>query len=141
MTATIETARTAINAASIVDVPPARRFDIPKLQPRRFTDEHPMAMFAMIVVTAFISMTMLTSQGPAQAAISPSAINADKDVATTDKADRLPGIPADKACEGQAWGAESLACLAVITRESTGEARKIRLVAADQINSITPNVF
>ena len=37
----------------------------------------------------------------------------------------------DIACRGQAWGAESEACLAVIAKEAgKGEARKIRLIAA-----------
>ncbi|MBX3579640.1 MAG: hypothetical protein KF723_20750 [Rhizobiaceae bacterium] len=137
MTAQIET-------SSIVNDPfgqPARRYDIPRLEPRRFTDEHPMAMFAVIVAAAFISMVMLPSQGPAQAAIAPAAADLPADAATGGKADRLLDIPADEACSGQAWGAETLDCLTVITREGTGEQRKIRLVVADQINSTTPNVF
>ncbi len=144
MTARIATLRIATATTGSVADPlaqPVRRYDIPKLRPRRFTDEHPMAMFAMIVITAFIAMVMLPAQGPAQAAISPEMVQASGEAGTADKADKPLDIPVDEACRGQAWGAESLACLTVIARESTGAARRIRLVAADHINSSTPNVF
>ena len=48
----------------------------------------------------------------------------------------------DIACRGQAWGAESAECLATIAKESgRSEARKIRLIAAAEAQTTTPNVF
>lgn len=118
-----------------------RRYDIPGLQLRRRSDEHPMAMFGVIVATAFISMFMMPSQNPAQAASGTASIRIEG-ATTTDRTSRLPETETDRACKGQAWGAESLECLAVIARESgIDDGRRIRLVAAGDIDSTTPNVF
>jgi hypothetical protein len=118
-----------------------RRYDIPKLELRRRSDEHPMAMFGFIVAAAFVSMGLLSVQAPAEAAVTAPMIELTGEPMTTEKSARLPLSEKDRACQGQAWGAESVDCLLMIAKESKGEARKIRLVFADDINSSTPNVF
>jgi len=127
------------NISAIQLQPSDRRFDIPRLELRRRSDEHPMAMFGVIVATAFISMFLLPSQSPANAAINPVAMERSGEPLTTDKAARLPLSEKDAACQGQAWGAETTECLMLIAKDA-GKPRTIRLVAADQVNE-TPNVF
>jgi len=117
-----------------------RRYDIPKLELRRRSDEHPMMMFGVIVATAFISMFLLAGPRPAQAAVNPVAMERSGEPASTRKTSRLPVSETDRVCQGQAWGAESLECLLMIAKEA-GEPRTIRLVAADRVNSQTPNIF
>jgi hypothetical protein len=135
--ATAMTAKTE----NLSEVSGVRRYDIPKLELRRRSDEHPMAMFGLIVAAAFLSMGLLSVQAPAEAAVSAPTIELSGEPLTTGKSARLPLSEKQRACQGQAWGAESMDCLLMIARESKGESRKIRLVLADHINSSTPNVF
>jgi hypothetical protein len=120
---------------------PAHRYDIPKLQLRRRSDEHPMAMFGAIVSVAFISMALLPNEAPAYAPATASMIAGHADEQSTDMMARLPTSQKEEACKGQVWGGESEECLIVISREAGKDGRRIRMVMADQIDTSTPNVF
>lgn len=106
---------------------------------RQHTDNHPMVMFFMIVVMAFAAAALLS---PSRASIvSPGAENPQSSRASGE-APILAVPETDIACRGQAWGAESAACLAVIARESgQGEAPRIRVIAFASPDSTSPNVF
>lgn len=120
---------------------PVRGFGIPEIALRRRSHEHPMAMFAVIVTAAFVSMAAFSAQGSAVAAV-PGAPARIADVGrTTAKTDRLPASEAERACRGQAWGSESLDCLVMIARESGRADNQIRLIAAAEPNRAAPNIF
>lgn len=119
------------------------------LRLRERTDEHPMAMFAMIVAAAFISFALLPStqsafaSAPAQTLTLADVLRAgdDEGVRTTAKTVRLPAASETaRVCEGQAWGDESLECLLVIAREG-GKEGSIRMIADAEPVRTTPNVF
>jgi hypothetical protein len=125
---------------------------LPQLRLRERTDEHPMAMFAAIVSAAFISFALLPSTQSAFASTPANTMTLadvlrsnDKDsadiVRTTAKTGRLPAATETaRACEGQAWGDESLECLLVIAREG-GKEGSIRMIAEAEPVRTTPNVF
>lgn len=124
-------------------------FGITRTQIRERTDEHPMAMFAVIVSAAFITFAVLPSTQSAFASTSkPTFIvtdvlrtSDDDGVRTTAKTDRLPAATETaQACEGQAWGDESLDCLLVIAREG-GKDGALRMIADATPVRTTPNVF
>lgn len=98
--------------------PRERHRGFPKISLRQRSADHPMIMFFMVVVTTFTAMAIVPSSGPAftsfgaSAAVSPSG-----NVRPTD---------VDLACRGQAWGAESVQCLAVIAKDS---GRTVRVIA------------
>ncbi len=98
-----------------------------------------MVMFFMIVVMAFAAAALLS---PSRASIaSPGAENLQSS-RTSGETPILAVSETDIACRGQAWGAESAACLAVIGRESgRGEAPRLRLIAAASPVSTSPNIF
>ena len=119
------------------------------LRLRERGDEHPMAMFAMIVTAAFVTFAMLPSTQSAFASTpAPTMTVADalrtpdeNGVRTTAKTGRLPAASEmARACEGQAWGDESLECLLVIAREG-GKEGSIRMIADATPVRTTPNVF
>ena len=134
-------ARQTTPAAATRPTGPVRGFGIPEIALRRRSAEHPMAMFAVIVTAAFASMAAMSIEGPAVAAV-PGApariVDLDRGAA---KADRLPTTEAERACRGQAWGAETRDCLVMIAREAGKAAGPVRLVAADVPNHEAPNVF
>jgi hypothetical protein len=107
---------------------------------REGSERHPMAMFFIIVALAFAAAALLS---PSRAAFPSFGGPGLSDHAASGKTSRLAAVSeADIACRGQAWGAESEACLEVIARESgRGEGVRIRLVAADTRDASTPNVF
>ena len=121
---------------------PRERFArFPRLALRQRSNEHPMVMFSVIVATAFLSMALIPTSGPAWASFgAPPRLS--EDAATTAKTDRLPMSETERACQGQAWGAETAECLTVITKESRqGPERKIRIVASAEPLTHTPNIF
>ena len=118
-----------------------RERSFPALELRRRTSDHPMVMFAVIVAAAFASMALVPTSGAAFASIGGSAPVAQRgsgEPDTTAKADRLSRI--DIACAGQAWGAESEACLVAITRQAgKNEIVAIRVVAL--VEPDAPTIF
>jgi hypothetical protein len=117
---------------------PAR---FPRLALRQRSSEHPMVMFSVIVATAFLSMALIPTSGPAWASFG-GPLKLTEDAATTAKAYRLPLSQIERACRGQAWGAESADCLGVIVKESgPGKPRKVRMVASTEPLTHTPNIF
>lgn len=103
-----------------------------------------MVMFAMLVSAAFVSMALMM---PASGAVPAKPNRAPVKIADqsheTGKSSRLPPMSdTDRACQGQAWGAESEECLVVIARESgKREERKIRMIANAEPLKTVPNVF
>jgi hypothetical protein len=121
---------------------PRERFArFPRLALRQRSSEHPMVMFSVIVATAFLSMAVIPTSGPAWASFgAPPKLT--EDAATTAKTYRLPLSQIERACQGQAWGAESAECLGVIVKESgMGRPRKVRMVASTEPLTHTPNIF
>ncbi len=120
-----------------------------KTKLRERTDEHPMAMFAVIVSAAFVTFAVLPSTQSAFASTPAPTLTLadvlrksdDDGVRTTAKTGRLPAATETaRACEGQAWGDESLECLLVIAREG-GKEGSLRMVADAEPVRTTPNVF
>ena len=121
---------------------PRERFArFPRLALRQRSNDHPMVMFSVIVATAFLSMALIPTSGPAWASFgAPPRLS--EDAATTAKTDRLPMSETERACQGQVWGAETAECLTVITKESRhGPERRIRMVASAEPLTHTPNIF
>lgn len=121
---------------------PVRGFGIPKIALRQRSHDHPMVMFAVVATAAFIAMAFIPTSGPAFAAIDGARDKPGDAVRTTEKTARLPLSETDRACQGQAWGSESLDCLMVIAKEAGKEkARTIRMIASAEPERHTPNVF
>ena len=125
--------------------PRERHRGVPKLALRQRSSDHPMGMFFVIVATAFAAMAVVPPSGSAFASLGVTAIARaplPEEGGTTAKTSRLRMSESDIACRGQAWGAESESCLAVIAKESgKGGARKIRTVASAEPETSTPNIF
>lgn len=120
------------------------RYAMPRLRLRQRSNEHPMAMFAILVSVTFVSLALMPSTQSAFAstggASAPKTRLAELSH-TTQKTDRLaPASAADRACEGQTWGDETLDCLLMIAREG-GQERTIRMIADARPDSTAPNVF
>ncbi len=100
-----------------------------------------MVMFSVIVATAFLSMALIPTSGPAWASFG-EPLKLVEDAATMAKTYRLPMSETDRACRGQAWGAENADCLGVIAKESgVHKPRTIRMVASAEPLTHTPNIF
>jgi hypothetical protein len=121
---------------------PRERFArFPRLALRQRSSEHPMVMFSVIVATAFLSMALIPTSGPAWASFG-GPLKLTEDAATNAKTLRLPLSQIERACRGQAWGAESADCLGVIVKESGhGKPRKVRMIASVEKLTHTPNIF
>lgn len=108
--------------------PRERHRGFPKLALRQRSSDHPMIMFFIIVMTAFTAMTLVPPSGAAFAsfAISSTAVGSAK----TDRVAKVGLSDIEIACQGQAWGAESAECLAMIAKDSgrTG-GRNVRVIA------------
>ncbi len=119
-------------------------YTLPRLKLRQRSNEHPMAMFAILVSVTFVSLALMPSTQSAFA--STGSASAPKTrlaelAHTTQKTDRLaPASAADRACEGQTWGDETLDCLLMIAREG-GQERTIRMIADARPDNTAPNVF
>lgn len=117
--------------------PRSRIYRRPRLAIRQRANEHPMAMFSVLVIASLSSMALAPTSGPAFASMGPS--RSIDGAHTTAKTDRLMLSQTEIACRGQAWGAESEVCVETIARE-TG-ARKVRLIASAEPVRTTPNIF
>ena len=128
--------------SDLIDQATERRTVFPRLALRERSEQHPMVMFSAIVSAAFI-WTLVpgeTSVTPASAMSAPVKIV--HEASTTQKTSRLPMSDVDRACEGQSWGGESLACVTMIARESGKADLKVRLIAdAAPADLNTPNIF
>lgn len=120
--------------------PRPRIYRRPRLAIRQRTNEHPMAMFSVLVFVALASMALAPTSGPAFASMgeAPRAIDGAR---TTEKTDRLQLSETGIACQGQAWGVESEACLLAIARQSGMRGTKVRLIASAEPVHTTPNIF
>lgn len=123
---------------------PERHGRFPRIALRERSADHPMVMFAMLVAVGFVSMALMM---PASGAVLAKPTGAPQKIADqsreTGKTSRLPPMSdTDRACQGQAWSAESEECLVVIARESgKAETRKIRMIANAEPLTTVPNVF
>lgn len=113
----------------------------PGLAIRQRANEHPMAMFSVLVFVALASMALVPTNDPAFATMG-SAPRAIDGARTTQKTNRLQLAQTDIACQGQAWGAENETCLIAIARESgMRDMQKVRLIAGAVPVHTTPNIF
>lgn len=120
---------------------PVRGFDLPELALRRRANDHPMALFGVIVGATFASMLLMPGHGPAAAAISGEPARPLVDTRTSDKTGTLPAGDVERACHGQAWGSESLDCLLMIAKSEGKAEGALRMVASAEPDRSTPNVF
>jgi hypothetical protein len=114
---------------------------IGRLALRQRSSDHPMVMFAMLVSAGFVSMALMMPASSAGLPVpgAPAKIAAAGDAG---KADRVvPQSGVDRNCDGQAWGAESEACLSAIAKANGRADKPVRMVAADDLVKTTPNVF
>ena len=113
----------------------------PRLALRERAQDHPMIMFAVVIVAAFVWVLI-----PGEATVSlPSAAGAPAKVihqSSTTKTSRLPIAKVGGACKGQSWGGESAECLKMIARESGKPDLAVRMIVdATPGNPDTPNIF
>jgi len=109
--------------------PRERHRGFPKLALRQRSAEHPMVLFFLIVAAAFAAMALVPPSGAAFAFLGSSpAISAPALGGEAPAASGSGLSEATIACHGQAWGAESAQCLAVIGREG-GVSRAVRVIA------------
>jgi hypothetical protein len=117
-----------------------RRTVFRRLALRRRSHEHPIAMFGAIVAASLV-WTLI----PGQPAVTPAAsapVKAFDQTRTTDKTSRLPMSDVDRACQGQAWGGESVECVTMIAHENGKSDLKVRMIAdAAPADLHTPNIF
>jgi hypothetical protein len=120
----------------------ARHGRFPRVALRKRSNEHPMAMFAMLVTTAFVSMALMTPGTAIFAARAHAAAKPVGQVQESGKSYRLPPVNAGRACHGQAWGAETEQCVLAIIRDSgKNETYRIRMIASAEPVHTTPNIF
>ena len=107
---------------------PFHRFNL-----RRQSAEHPMAMFAIVVLATLALMALMPPPGLAFPSIAPigAALAAQSPDAT---ARTLADSSPDLACSGQSWGDESEACLVAIAKDAGRSDRlAIRRIALGQV--------
>jgi len=115
---------------------PARHRRLPQLALRQRRSDHPMVMFVMLVSAAFVSMAlMMPASGASLTVMGAPAKAASGSVAAAPKSE------VQRACEGQAWGAQSEGCLMAIAKASGKTERLVRMVDAGAPTRTTPNVF
>ncbi len=108
--------------------PRERHRGFPRLALRQRSAEHPLIMFFLVVAAAFTAMAVVPPSGAAFASFKASVVTSGPASAEAPRSVGLSEI--DIACHGQAWGAESAECLAMIARESgRADGRKVRVVA------------
>jgi hypothetical protein len=114
--------------------PRERHRGFPKLALRRRSADHPMIMFFLVVVAAFMAMALVPPSGAAfasfgiSAAHSVSAIGSATAAVDTRGGARLSEI--EIVCHGQPWGAETAECLATIAKDSgRTDGRQVRVIA------------
>lgn len=114
--------------------PRERNRGFPKIALRQRSADHPMIMFFLVVAAAFTAMAVVPPSGAAfasfgaQAAVSVPAVQPASSEADAPKNVGLSET--EIACHGQAWGAQSSECLAMIAKESgRTDGRTIRVIA------------
>jgi hypothetical protein len=90
---------------------------------RARVNRRPMTVFALAVAAAFGTMFVVPVGLGAVDTVAKSQAAAPMRVT------QAPPSASDIACRGQAWGAESDACLAAIAREANGSERSVRRLA------------
>lgn len=109
--------------------PRERHRGLPRLALRQRSAEHPMVLFFLVVAAAFAAMALVPPTGAAFAFLGSSpAVSASSPGSETPDASGSALSEAAIACHGQAWGAESSQCLAVIGKEG-GVSRAVRVIA------------
>jgi hypothetical protein len=95
-------------------------------------DDHPMGLFVLLALGAFLAFMLAPVEGRAFAKAEPVA-TAKETVKASSKSSRLPAkSEKDRVCAGQAWGNESVECVAAIARENGADVTpKIRIINAD----------
>ena len=110
--------------------PRERHRGFPKLALRQRSAEHPMIMFFLVVAAAFTAMAAMPPAGAAFATFEAPLVSSGP-ASSGFGAPRNIGLSEiEIACHGQAWGAESAECLAMIARNSgRTDGQKVRVVA------------
>ena len=109
--------------------PRERHRGFPKIALRQRSADHPMIMFFLIVAAAFIAMAAVPPSGAAFASFKARAA-ASAPAAGAEARKNVGLSETEIACNGQAWGAESAECLAMIARESgRTDGRTVRVIA------------
>jgi hypothetical protein len=113
--------------------PRERHRGFPKVSLRQRSADHPMIMFFLVAAAAFTAMAAVPPTGAAFASFkAPAAVSLPATGAASSKAvGKYFGLSEiEIACHGQAWGAESAECLAMIARNSgRTDGQKVRVVA------------
>ncbi len=112
----------------------ARNWGLPRIALRERVADRPMVLFFVVTAATFAAMAAVPPTGAAFATFDskPKAVAAATAEAPETNVQQNVGLSEiDIACEGQAWGAQSAACLAAIAKESghTSDGRKIRVIA------------
>ncbi|MBL8576434.1 MAG: hypothetical protein JNK47_04350 [Mesorhizobium sp.] len=108
--------------------PRERNGRFPKIALRQRSADHPMILFFLVILTAFMAMALVPPSGIALTSLGSATTAAPPIDAGTPKTIGLSEI--DIACHGQAWGAESAECLAVIAKDSgRPDGRPVRVIA------------
>lgn len=109
--------------------PRERHRGFPKLALRQRSAEHPMIMFFLVVAATFTAMAVMPPAGAAFATFEAPLVS--WPASSGFEAPRNIGLSEiEIACHGQAWGAESAECLAMIARDSgRTDGQKVRVVA------------
>jgi hypothetical protein len=122
---------------SLDAAPRARHAFLPRLALRRRSADHPMVMFALITGTSLGVMAFASAPPP----VLETPRGGVEQTGASPKQDRLRMRPAEIACDGQAWGAESDDCLVMIAREAGRDDVKVRRLASAAPLETTPNIF
>ena len=113
--------------------PRERRWGWPRVALRQRSADHPMILFFLVAAAAFGAMAIVPPSGVALTAFGVPAAASAPAIPAPDGADapKTVGLSeADIACHGQVWGAESVECLATISKGSgRTDGRRIRLIA------------
>jgi hypothetical protein len=106
--------------------PRERHRGYPRLALRQRSQQHPMVLFFLVVITAFSAMTLVPPSGGGIATFSASGTSSMPSPGSASGSLAAAAGPSrsDAACHGQAWGAESPDCLATIAG-----GRKVRVIA------------
>ncbi len=109
--------------------PRERHRGFPKIALRQRSADHPMIMFFLIAAAAFTAMAAVPPSGAAFASFKAPAV-ASLQATDVDMPGNVGLSETEIACNGQAWGAESAECLAMIAKESGRiDGRMVRVIA------------
>lgn len=102
-----------------------------KLALRRRSQQHPMVLFFVFVATMFAATALVPPTGVVVSPLGVFTAISTPAVAGSSGRVAISAGPSGSeiACHGQAWGAQSPECLAMIARDSGVAGRKIRVIA------------